>query len=205
MVENDSFSLAIRNYLSADISGLPATRAQVDLIFQLILIVWSLHIIDWGLLQGALGQFLGLQPRRISGLVGIPFAHFFHANDVHHLVGNTLVFAPLGWAIAFQGIRLFYVVTIATALISGLGIWLFGRPSIHIGASGVIFGYFGFLSTYGLATGNLLSFLFALLVIVIYGSSVLFGIFPRRTDISWEGHVFGLLGGILTANWLSQL
>lgn len=205
MVENDSFALAIRNYLSTDLSGLPATRAQVDLIFQLILVAWSLHVINWGLFQGGLGRFLGLQPRRISGLVGVPFAHFFHANDVEHLVGNTLVFAPLGWAIAFQGIRLFHVVTIAAALISSLGTWLFGRPYVHIGASGVNFGYFGFLLTYGLLTGNFLGFLIGLLVIVVYGSSIFFGVFPRRGDISWEMHMFGLIGGILTADWLSQL
>lgn len=114
-------------------------------------------------------------------------------------------FFILGWFVMLRGFADFYIVTAVTALLGGLGVWLFGRPdSIHVGASGVIFGYLGFLLLSGYFEGDPLSIVFSAIVGFLYGQS-LWLVFPIVDRMSWEGHLFGFLGGVFAARFLLVL
>ena len=146
---------------------------------------------------GALLPF-GIVPRTTTGLRGILFAPFLHAN-LQHLVANTLPFVILGWLVMLRDTRHFGRVTLVAALTSGLLSWLLGAPgSVHIGASGVIFGYLGFLMLSGWYARTVGSVLLSIAVTAAWGGLV-FGVLPTVPGVSWQGHLGGFLGGVLAA------
>ncbi len=174
-------------------------KQQFRLLGGLVAIMWVAEILD----QWVLGQHLdrfGIIPRTIIGLRGIPLAPFLHGNFAH-LMGNTIPFMLLGWLIMLRNTRDFVRVTLVVGLASGLGTWLFGSPGSHIGASGVIFGYLGYLLLRGFFERRLGSISLSLLVGTLYGSMI-WGILPLQRGISWEGHLFGFIGGVLAARLL---
>lgn len=165
-------------------------------------LIWILEIIDLFFLRGALNAY-GIRPRSISGLRGILFAPFLHGG-LGHLIANTVPFLILGWFVMLRETSDFFVVTAITMLTSGLGVWLFGSPyTIHIGASGLIFGYFGFLLLRGYFEGSVLSIVFSLIVGLLYGGMI-WGVLPLQFGISWQGHLFGFIGGALAARLLAR-
>jgi membrane associated rhomboid family serine protease len=144
---------------------------------------------------------LGIRPRTPDGVWGILFAPFVHAN-VAHLVANTVPFLVLGWMVALRGLREFLLVTFLVILIGGGAVWLLGRPfSVHVGASGVVFGYLGFLLARGFFERSAQAIVLSLLALFLYGGA-LWGILPSSGRISWEGHLFGFLAGIGAARLL---
>ena len=148
-------------------------------------------------LGGALLKF-GIIPRTTDGLIGILVAPFLHAN-LNHLVANTVPFLLFGWLVMLRDRRHFAVVTLLAMLGSGLLSWTLGAPnSIHIGASGVVFGYFGFLLLAGWYARSAGSIAISLLVGVLWGGTVL-GVLPGTPGISWQGHLGGFIGGVLAA------
>lgn len=179
-----------------------ATQAKI--IGVLITIIWMLEIVDQLLLQHRLNR-LGIVPRTQIGLRGILFAPLLHGTW-NHLIANTLPFAVLGWFTLLHGVTEFTIATAVIWLVSGLGIWLFAAPNtIHIGASGIIFGYFGFLLSRSYFEQELLSAAVSVVVALLYGP-LIWGVLPsRRRGISWQGHLFGFAGGILTARYLPEL
>ncbi|NJR65028.1 MAG: rhomboid family intramembrane serine protease [Leptolyngbyaceae cyanobacterium CRU_2_3] len=160
-----------------------------------------------------LNYVFGLRPRNFWGLVCIPLFPLLHGS-YQHLTGNTQAFLLLGWFILMQGIHLFYVVTIATALISGVGAWLFGPPnSVGVGASGVIYGYLGFILMYGIVSGSWIALLLTLIIAVRdawritgnkYNESQLLPV-ERSPRMGWTAHLFGFIGGVLIALALSDM
>ncbi|MDX2217238.1 MAG: rhomboid family intramembrane serine protease [Oculatellaceae cyanobacterium bins.114] len=183
--------------------GLPNDwRDRASILSDFIVVTWGISIFNV-MVGGTLTQ-LGIRPRDPSGLLSIGFSPFLHA-DGNHLFGNTLPFIILGWLVLLQGIAAFYIVTVIVAIASGLGVWLFGRPNTnHLGASGVIFGYLGFLMVYAYFKNDAMTSVVSLFVGFFYWRSLL-EIFPSQKGISWEGHLFGLLGGVLAAGWLPAL
>jgi len=164
--------------------------------------IWLLEFVDLFIFRNALNLY-GIRPRTISGLWGILFAPFLHGG-FGHLMANTIPFLVLGWFVMLREISDFFLVSLITMLASGLGVWLFGSAnSIHIGASGVIFGYFGFLLSRGYFERSAVDIAFSLLVGTLYGS-LIWGVLPIRNGISWEGHLFGFLGGVLAARLLAR-
>ena len=152
--------------------------------------------------RGDLDKF-GIIPRNLSGLRGILFAPFLHSG-LSHLITNTIPFAILSWFVMLQEIGDFWIVTLLSMIVGGLGVWLFGVPgSIHIGASILIFGYLGFLLLRGYFQQNFFSICLSILVSFLYGGLVL-EMLPSRPGISWEGHLFGFLGGILAAKLIAN-
>ena len=167
-----------------------------------IAIMWILEIIDLFFLRGRLNAY-GIRPHTIIGLRGILFAPFLHGG-LGHLIANTIPFLTLGWLIMLRETSDFFIVTAITTLVSGLGVWLFGNPySVHIGASGVVFGYLGFLLLRGYFERSFIAIALSLIVGFFY-SGVIWGILPTQRGISWEGHLFGFIGGILAARLLSR-
>lgn len=148
-------------------------------------------------LGGALFHF-GIVPRTLSGLRGILFAPFVHAS-VAHLVANTVPFVVLGWLVMLRGRRLFLPVTLASMLGSGLMAWLLGAPgSVHVGASGVIFGYLGFLMLSGWFARRFWNIGLSLGVTALWGGLVV-SVLPGQPGISWQAHLGGFIGGVLAA------
>jgi membrane associated rhomboid family serine protease len=174
-------------------------KSQITILLTLVGIMWGAEILDTYVFRQGL-DLLGILPREAIGLRGIVFAPFLHAN-FPHLIANTVPFIVLGWLIMAQSVSDFAIVSVICALVGGLGTWLFGNRGLHIGASGVIFGYLGFLLTRFYFDRTLMSGLVALFVGVTYGS-VVWGIFPSLPGISWEGHLFGFLGGIFAAKFV---
>ena len=151
---------------------------------------------------GALLSF-GIVPRTVLGLRGILFAPFLHAN-LNHLLSNTIPVVVLGWLVMLRDSRHFGRVTLAAMLGSGICSWLFGAPgSVHIGASGVIFGYLGFLMVAGWYARTFGSVILSLGVTAAWGGLVL-GVLPTVPGVSWQGHLGGFVGGVLAARALRR-
>ena len=183
------------------------------ILFRLTAIAWVAHALNFKpskFEQPWLNSLFGLRPRNPWGLVCIFIRPFLHGSNTH-ILGNTLSFLPLAWYILLQGINLFYVVTIATALFSGLTLWLLGNARAkYVGASSVIFGYLGFLLVYGITSSSLI----AMLLVAFVGSRQLRLITGDKRFASqmlpgasgaWLGHFSGFVAGVLTALILSDM
>lgn len=146
---------------------------------------------------GALSVF-GIQPRSLDGLRGILFAPFLHGGYAH-LAANTVSFVILGSLVLVSGKRTLVRVTAIAALSAGLVSWLFGAPnSVHIGASGIIFGYLGYLMLAGVFARRFVPIVISIGVTVVWGAMV-WGVLPGQMGVSWQGHLGGFLGGLLAA------
>ncbi|MDR7171978.1 membrane associated rhomboid family serine protease [Nocardia kruczakiae] len=142
----------------------------------------------------------GVRPRTAEGLEGIVFAPVLHANWAH-LIGNTLPVIVLGLLTLLTGIGRGLAATAIVWVVAGVGTWLTGASgSVHIGASVLVFGWLTYLISRGLFTRNLWQILVGVVVGLLYGS-ILWGVLPGQTGISWQGHLFGALGGLL-AGWV---
>lgn len=171
-------------------------KTQVSTLGTTLGAFWITFVVN-GMLGGALNQF-GIVPRTVSGLRGIVFGPFLHGN-LQHLVANTIPFLALGWMVMLRDARHFLPVTLFSMLGAGLFAWTLGAPgSVHIGASGVIFGYLGFLLLAGVYSRSVASILLSLVTAALWGGLVL-GIAPGQPGISWQAHLGGFIGGILAA------
>ncbi|MEU4478597.1 rhomboid family intramembrane serine protease [Micromonospora sp. NPDC023966] len=160
-------------------------------------VLFLIEAVDVGL--GAdLDVTAGIIPHHIQGLDGIFFSPFLHAGW-NHLYSNSIPLILLGTFVLAAGTRRFLWSTLVIILVSGLGVWFTGSPnSVVVGASGVIFGYLGILLTRGIVERSWWNFAVVLLVGLLYGWQLL-GILPTDERISWQGHLFGLLGGAVAA------
>jgi membrane associated rhomboid family serine protease len=158
--------------------------------------MWVSELLDWALPIN-LDQF-GIRPRHIDGAEGILFAPFLHVGW-GHLVSNTVPFIVLAGVLALQNVRRFGAVFVATAIGSGLGTWLIGPSnSVHLGASGVVFGLLGYLLARGLFDRQVKSLAIGVAMGFLYGGLV-WGVLPQQTGVSWQAHLFGFVAGIATA------
>ncbi len=163
-------------------------------------IIWGVEAANT-LMDHRLSEF-GIVPRTTEGLRGILLWPFLHAG-FGHVISNTLPMAVLGGVIAIQGRNTLLKVSAIVVVVSGAGVWVFARPGIHVGASGLVFGYFGYLVARGWYQRSLSSVAVAILVVFFYGG-LIFGIVPSSGFVSWEGHLFGLLAGILAAKIIDE-
>jgi membrane associated rhomboid family serine protease len=158
--------------------------------------MWTAFVANT-VLGGALLQF-GIIPRTASGLTGILVAPFLHAS-LNHLIANTIPFLIFGWLVMLRDRKHFLPVTLLAMLGSGLVAWALGAPgSVHVGASGVIFGYLGFLLLSGWYTRSFASIVISVGVAVLWGGTVM-QVLPGTPGISWQGHLGGFIGGVLAA------
>lgn len=163
--------------------------------------MWLVEILD--LLPFLQLDRFGILPRSASGLRGIILAPFLHGG-FGHLMLNSLPFIVLGGTVLLSGVRVFWCVTVFVTLAGGLGVWLFaGENSNHIGASGLIFGYLGFLLARGVFERSLQSMLIAGVILVGYGG-LLFGVLPLQAGVSWQGHLFGFFAGVAAARLIGS-
>jgi membrane associated rhomboid family serine protease len=149
------------------------------------------------------GQWLdadGIVPRSVDGLDGILWAPLLHGGWAH-LIANTLPFLIFGFLVMAHGIGRFVAVTAVIWLLGGLGVWLTGAPgTVHIGMSGVIFGWLTYLLVRGFFARSGTQILLAIVLFFLWGG-ILLGVLPGQPGVSWQGHLFGALAGVLAA-WL---
>jgi membrane associated rhomboid family serine protease len=162
----------------------------------LLLALWAVEAVNF-LLHHSLDAW-GIVPRTLAGLRGIVCAPFLHAS-VEHLAVNSVPLLVLGWLITISERADFRRITVFVGLASGALVWLFGRGgAAHLGASGLITGYLGFLLARGALARSLQSVMIALITVLLYGGLV-YGLLPRNDAVSWEAHLFGFLVGIAAA------
>ena len=158
-------------------------------------LMWCIYLLDL-ILPGHFAS-LGIAPRSFSGLFGIFTAPLIHGG-LWHIVANTLPFVVLGSMVQIYGRQTFWSVTLIVVVVSGLCVWLFSSAGRVVGASGLVFGYWGFLIAYAYFTRSVKAVLLALVVVVLYGT-LIFGLMDLRAHISWSAHFFGLGAGVLAA------
>src|SRR5262245_48245931 len=147
---------------------------------------------------GELDRLFGIEPRAISGLDGIILAPLVHA-DFDHLVSNAAPLVLLGTFVLAAGMRRFLWATLIIAVVSGVGVWLVTPPNyLVVGASGVIFGWLGLLLVRGIVEHSLWNLAVTLVAGLLYGWQVV-ALFPTDQRISWQGHLFGFIGGVIAA------
>jgi membrane associated rhomboid family serine protease len=164
-------------------------------------LMWVVEVAD----QVAGGRLdrLGIEPREVEGLDGVLFAPFLHGGW-DHLIGNTIPFLALGLAIAVGGLARVVAVTAIVMLVGGLGTWLVAPShTVHIGASGIVFGYAAYLVARGVYSRSAGQIALGLVVLAVWGTTLLQGLVPED-GISWQGHLFGALGGVLAARVLHR-
>ncbi len=162
--------------------------------------IWIIFILNKIFFFTDFNQF-GIRPRTVNGLLGIFFSPFLHLNWVH-LISNTIPLLILTFVILQFYNKLYVRVSIFSIIAGGFAVWLFGRSETnHIGASGLIFAYIGFLLFSGIFRRSVKSIIIAVIIIILYGGALLQGIIPGQEGISWEGHLFGAIAGALAA-WI---
>jgi membrane associated rhomboid family serine protease len=158
-------------------------------------LMWLVEVVD--LVAGDLDS-AGIRPRDPDGLPGVVLAPFLHGG-FEHLLGNTVPFLVLGAAIALSGLARIAVVAATVAVVGGLGTWLVAPAgTVHIGASGLVFGFAAYLVARGAFSRRALHLGVGLLVLAVYGTTLAFGFVPTP-GVSWQGHLFGAVGGVVAA------
>jgi membrane associated rhomboid family serine protease len=176
-------------------------RHALELVVAMAGLMWVVEVVDQ-IAGGSLERY-GIEPHTADGLVGILTAPFLHAG-FGHLLANTVPFLVLGGTIALSGLARVVATTAIVALVGGLGTWLVAPSGTdHIGASGVVFGYATYLIARGLFSRNGLHLAVGVVVIALYGATLLFGLIPAD-GISWQGHLFGGVGGVVAARVLDR-
>lgn len=175
---------------------LPARPGQaLAVIAGFVLLLYVSEAVDT-VLGGALNDD-GILPRRSDGLDGVLWAPLLHGGWAH-LVANTIPVLVLGFLALAGGLGQFLAVTATVWLVSGLGTWLVGDQGVHLGASGLVFGWMAFLLVRGFFAGSLRQIALAAVLFLLWGG-MLWGVLPGVPGVSWQGHLFGALGGLLAA------
>ena len=168
-----------------------AVTAVCWLVFGLNNLLWNGHLTQYGII-----------PRHVGSLPGIVWAPFLHSS-FRHLTANTLPLLVLGAIICARGQPEFASVTAVGIIVAGGLSWLFARNAVHVGASGLVFCYFGYIASLAYFNRNILTFILSLLCILGYGG-MLRGVLPTSAGVSWAGHLAGLISGIAMAWFISK-
>lgn len=169
---------------------------RVAALFVFVALLWVIQATNWAT-NYAFNPALGLIPRRVSGLDGVVAMPFLHGS-FEHLISNTPPLLLLGALLAATTTRALVAMNVAVIALGGTLVWLLGSSAIHIGASGLVFGWFGFLITRGLFDRSPVTLGASVLVGVFYGS-IIWGVLPGQPGVSWESHLFGAIAGAAAA------
>lgn len=160
-------------------------------------VLFLIELLDWGS-HHRLDQVGGIRPHRLAGLEGIIFAPFLHTSFTH-LYGNSVPLIVTGTFVLARGVKRFLAVTGLVAVTSGVGVWLIGQSNTTVvGISGVIFGYLGYLLVRGIVERSWWGISVGALIGLLYGWTIS-GVVYHDAAVSWQGHLFGLLGGVIAA------
>ncbi len=176
-----------------------AMKGDIVLLAGAIAIAWGLQIAD--LVSFSFLDNFGIKPRTLWGIPGILAAPFLHG-DFGHLISNTIPFFMLGGIVLIGGRKLFIATSLFIILIGGGALWTLGPSNTnHIGASLLVFGYLGFLLARGVVEKSTFWIVVSVVVLILYGG-MFAGLLPGQEGISWQGHLFGFIAGVLGARVL---
>lgn len=188
-------------------SDAPGGRSPTDVpdwmrpfvvVLGMVALMWAVEVVD--LLPRTDLDRWGVRPRELGGLTGVVTMPFLH-NGFSHLISNTIPLLVMGWVIAASGVARFIQVTALITVLTGLGTWLIGpSSSLHIGASGLVFGYLTYLLARAVLERKLAYLVGGAVILLLYGS-VLWGVVPRP-GVSWQAHLTGALAGVVAARVL---
>ncbi|ANE04724.1 rhomboid family intramembrane serine protease [Corynebacterium crudilactis] len=179
--------------LNQQLKNKSSVRTGLTFAIGYVVIIWAVHLVT--VLTGGFLNNFGIHPLDTSSLWGIFTSPFLHGS-FSHLIGNTIPGFIFSFLIGMSGKRVFWEVTIIAGLIGGFGTWLFGGIGTnHIGASGLIYGWLGYLIVRGIFNRDIKQFLLGIVLAFIY-SGLFWGLLPTQAGVSWQGHLFGALGGI---------
>ena len=178
----------------------PDRANALTLVAAMIALMWIAEVVD--VAAGHSLDDYGIHPRDVGGLPEIVSAPFLHVGFAH-LLSNTVPFAVMGAAIALGGLARVVIVTAVVGFVSGLGTWLIAPSNtVHLGASGLVFGYATYLVSRGILSKRLVDLAVGAVVVVVWGIGLLQGLLPQD-HISWQAHVFGAVGGVCAASILA--
>lgn len=160
-----------------------------------VLLFWIVEIIEQTL--GITFVKFGVYPLHLNGLPGILFSPFIHS-DFNHLISNSIPFFILMAALIYFYRRISYQIFILLYLFAGICLWIFGRPAWHIGASGVVYALAAFHFVSGIIRNDVRLLTLSVVVVFLYGG-LIWGLFPIDPTVSWEGHLWGAISGIVLA------
>lgn len=189
----------------------PRRWPALVLLFSFVALMWIVEAADQ-VLKAALGtpgydgplDEYGVRPQEGGGLLGIVFQPFLHG-DWAHLANNSIGLLVLGSIIALSGLRPLVKVTLFSWAIGGLVSWLLGlHGTVHIGASGIVFGYIFYVIARGFFSRRFFHIVVGLVIAFYYGVGALAGLSPLQQGISWQGHLGGAVGGLLAAAGLKR-
>lgn len=192
------------NALVQTIAGAMPFEAALGLTWLLLLVVviWLIEGLNW--MTGHRLNALAIRPRTFTGLVGVLFAPLLHGSFAH-VAANSVPLLVLGTLVCFSDFDNLLIVTLLSWVFGGLGTWLLGGSnSRHLGSSGLVFGYLGFLLAFALLQQSALAIALAAIALLAYGG-ILWGLTPFRPGRSWQAHLAGITCGIATAWLLPQL
>jgi membrane associated rhomboid family serine protease len=175
-------------------------QQSIKILAVFVSLLWIIEIVN--IASGGWLRAYGIYPRDLDGLFGVFTTPFLHGG-LRHLISNTIPLVMLGLILATHGLKTFTQSTVIVVVLGGLLVWLFGRPSNHIGASGLVFGWWGFLIGLGYFKRDWKALLTALIVLFLYGG-MFFGLLIVDARISFESHIFGAVSGIIAAAILAK-
>ncbi|MFD9356913.1 rhomboid family intramembrane serine protease [Streptomyces sp. NPDC060031] len=181
-----------QNWTQAD-----RAKAAARLMLGWVALLWLIQAVD--LATGHALVAYGIAAREADGLTGIPLAPFLHFG-FDHTASNSVPLLVLGFVAALGGIRRFLAVCALIIAADGAGVWLFSPShSITVGASGLVFGLFGYLVVRGFVERKALGVAVGLAVAAVWGGTIFLGVLPTDSGVSWQAHLFGLAAGVATA------
>ena len=178
---------------------MPMIANKLQPVLVLVALIWIVEIVN--LFIGHRLVSFGILPRSFTGLIGIPLAPLLHSG-FWHTASNTVPLLILGALTLAGGKRRFWETTVTVTLLSGALVWVFAREAYHVGASGLVFGYFGAILARAIIERSITAIAIAIVTVMTYGG-LLWGILPLRSYVSFEGHLFGLIAGIVVV-WLDR-
>ncbi|MER5746268.1 rhomboid family intramembrane serine protease [Streptomyces sp. NPDC059913] len=188
---------ALTGYTAPERPAGDRARAAAKLMAGWVALLWLLEIVDTA--TGHALDGFGIEPRRAAELVDVVPASFIHFG-FGHVASNSVPLLVFGFLAALGGIRRFLAVAATIMVVDGLGVWLVAPEySNTAGASGLVFGLFGYLLVRGFVDRRVLDMVVGLVVGAIWGSTILLGLSPANTSVSWQGHLFGLVAGVAAA------
>lgn len=183
---------------TAPASRQPRALVAAEVIAGFVALLYVIELVDT--LMGHRLDGGGVRPREADGLDGIVFAPLLHVGWTH-LVANTVPLLVFGFLILLAGVARWLAVTAVVWIVGGTGTWLTGQPhSLHLGASVLAFGWLVYLLLRGVFARDAAQVALGVILLLVYGG-VLWSVLPGQPGISWQGHLFGAVGGAVAAWW----
>ncbi|MEU1277865.1 rhomboid family intramembrane serine protease [Streptomyces sp. NPDC005805] len=183
--------------IQLDRSGTDRVRSAAKLMLAWVALLWALEVVD--VLTGHALDAYGVVPREPAELVDVVPSAFLHFG-FGHVASNTIPLLVLGFLAALGGIRRFLAVALLIVVVDGVAVWLVSPSGTNTaGASGLVFGLFGYLVARGFVERKALDVVVGLLIAAVWGGSIVAGLSPSATGVSWQGHLFGLVAGVAAA------